>query len=334
MRAPSASGQRQPIAVSFLLDHMWQSLQVFGCLAVFAFLARHNPARFRVWLWRIAALKFAVPFALLELAGSAFPFPLHHGSQPVPPLLTELIDGGATWFVPARHLEGTVFWVVFVTLSAGTFGAIAWGLRMLRVEAPRVADESARFDKDPDDRPDGVGFLSAALMSAWALVSVAAPLISGSIDGRLRRQALLRENEVSLANATISIAPAAPGMSSRMRVTVDGGGVTIRNATLQEIGAVAYGVTRFAVYGSHFFVEGQEDWLTGSRYDMRISGRVIKPDELDTSALHRPITHFLATRFGVEIYLNGKCQPPCGKWGSYVLPATAREQPGEAADAR
>jgi hypothetical protein len=311
--------------VVFLLDHMWQSLQVFGCLAVFAFLTRRNPARFRLWLWRVAAMKLVIPFALLERVGSAFPFPLHHSSQPIPTPLVHLIDGVAPWFVPGKNLTGWWFGMSFVLLAAGMLGAAAWARGMMRVEAPRVADEAARLEKDPDDRERGVGFLDAALISSWALLCFAAPLISGSIERRLRLQALLRENETSLEHAAIEIKPAAPGMGARMRVTVDAGGVTIRNATLQEIGAVAYGVTRFAVYGTHFFVEGEEDWLTGSRYDMRINGRVIEPDDLDTAALHRPVTRFLATRFGVEIHLNGKCQPPCGKWGSYVLPATAVE---------
>jgi hypothetical protein len=121
------------------------------------------------------------------------------------------------------------------------------------------------------------------------------------------------------------VRPAAPGMGSRLRVIADERGVTIRNATLQEIGGLAYGVSVYMVRGQHFIKEGEVDWLTGPRHDVRVYGNVVEPEEFDSYALRVPLTRTLATRYGLEIYHNGKCQPPCGRWGSYVLPPDALE---------
>jgi hypothetical protein len=154
---------------------------------------------------------------------------------------------------------------------------------------------------------------------------ISGPLLSGAIDDRLRRQELLRRNELALRDAEVIVRPAAPGMGSRFRVTADERGVTIRNATLREIGGLAYGVSVYMVRGQHFVREGEEDWLTGPRHDLRVTGRIFEPEEFDTYALREPLTRALATQYGLEIYQDGKCQPPCGRWGSYVLPATAMD---------
>jgi CubicO group peptidase (beta-lactamase class C family) len=310
--------------MAFLADHMWQSLQAIGCLGVFAFLTRHNAARFRRWLWRVAALKLVVPFALFAAIGGWFGFPVPHSAEPPPASLVWLIDAVRPWFTPSRHLQGVTFWLLVAGELLAVAGAIHYVRRALRAEAPRAAAEAARLESDPDDRPRGIGFFNSALMTAFALLAVLGPLITGAVDDRLRRQAVLHDNAQSLADAEIVMRPAAPGMGSRVRVSADTDGVTIRNVTLQELGALAYGITRYAVYSSHFIEEGEVDWLTGERYDVRVSGRVIEPDEFDAYALREAITRKLAIDLGLEIYQGKKCQPPCGKWGSYVLPATAR----------
>jgi CubicO group peptidase (beta-lactamase class C family) len=309
--------------MAFLADHMWQSLQAIGCLGVFAFLTRHNPASFRQWLWRIAALKLVVPFALISAIGGWFSFPVTHSAQSPPATLMRLLEAVGPWFTPSRHFQGAVFGWLFVAEVLAVAGAVLCIRRALRAEAPRAAAEAGRLESDPDDHPPGVGFFNSALMTAFAMLAVLGPLTSGAVHDRLRRQALLRENAQSLEDAVIVMRPAAPGMGSRMRVTADADGVTIRNVTLQELGGVAYGISRFAVYSSHFIQAGETDWMTGERYDVRVEGRVIEPDDFDTYALRGPVTRKLAVDFGLEIYEDTKCQPPCGKWGSYVLPASA-----------
>jgi hypothetical protein len=162
-------------------------------------------------------------------------------------------------------------------------------------------------------------------LTAWSLVLVGARFLPGAIDDRLRRQELLHRNAIALLEANVVIRPARVGMGARYRVFADERGVTIRNATLREIGGLAYGVSVYLVRGQHFVKEGEEDWLSGPRYDVRVQGPVIAPRDFDTYALREPLTRALSTQYGLEIYDNGKCVPPCGRWGSYVLPAATRE---------
>ena len=60
----------QPIA-----NHLWQSTLVLAVCAAFAALLRHNRAHVRHWLWLVASLKFAVPFALLVELGRRLAVP-------------------------------------------------------------------------------------------------------------------------------------------------------------------------------------------------------------------------------------------------------------------
>ena len=108
-------------------------------------------------------------------------------------------------------------------------------------------------------------------------------------------------------------------MGSRYVVNADAGGVQIRNVTLRELAALAYGVSRFYVRGEHFRYPDQEDWLIDTRYDVHIEAPVLEPGKFNGYALRQPITRELATNFGLEIYVNDECQKPCGKWGDRVL---------------
>jgi len=104
-------------------------------------------------------------------------------------------------------------------------------------------------------------------------------------------------------------------MGTRYRVDADHDGVFIRNVTIQELAGIAYGVTRYYVRGDHFYEEGAQDWFIVPRYDVRVTGRVIDPERFDPLALRARMTRMLAERHGIEIYVDSKCQPPCGKYG-------------------
>ena len=62
-----------------IADHLWQSLLFCALGAMLAGLARNNPAVVRLWLWRVCALKFLVPLALVFALGRVAGFPA--GSQ-------------------------------------------------------------------------------------------------------------------------------------------------------------------------------------------------------------------------------------------------------------
>lgn len=306
-----------------LADHLWQSLQVIACLAAFGWLTRRHAAAFRLWLWRVAAMKLVVPLQWLSAVGGWFGFPVSHSAEPAPAALSRWVRAFDDWMSPIGPFPIGMRWTTWIALVGGTIAA-AWYLRRVwRRDAVLADGERRRLERDPDDRPLGIGLAASVLMSAWALVILGAPMLSGSLAELERRQVLLHANEASLRDAPVVIRPAAPGMGARLRVTADERGVTIRNATLQEIGGLAYGVSVYLVRGQHF-TSGGEDWLIGERHDVRVSGAVLAPGEFDAYALRRPLTQALAREYGIEIYHNGTCQPPCGRWGAYVLPAAAR----------
>ena len=55
------------------------------------------------------------------------------------------------------------------------------------------------------------------------------------------------------------------------------------------------------------------------RWDVRITGPVREPEIFESFALNRVLTRVLATRFGLEIEVNGECQRPCGRWDTAAL---------------
>jgi uncharacterized protein (TIGR03435 family) len=64
-------------------------------------------------------------------------------------------------------------------------------------------------------------------------------------------------------------------------------------------------------------VVGGPEWLDSPRYDVRALTQVpvSDPESLDMLALQGPVTQLLASRFGLEIHVNRRCQSPCGKIG-------------------
>ena len=64
-----------------LVDHLWQSVLIFPVLAFGTVLARGNAAIIRLWMWRIAALKFVVPFYLLFVIGGWLGFPVKNAKD-------------------------------------------------------------------------------------------------------------------------------------------------------------------------------------------------------------------------------------------------------------
>jgi hypothetical protein len=74
-----------------LVDHLWQSLFVFVLLQLCVCTVRRNAADVRLAMWRIAALKFLVPFHVLFAFGAWAGFPVQHSSDQVPHSLAATI---------------------------------------------------------------------------------------------------------------------------------------------------------------------------------------------------------------------------------------------------
>jgi D-alanyl-D-alanine carboxypeptidase len=303
-----------------LADHLWQSLLLIAMVSALVALTRRHSASVRLWLWRIAGAKLLLPFSILTGLGGWLGFPVRFPGDPPPERLVALVDEYAPWFsvdnwfqTPAARAALLLGLLVAAAVVAR---AILW---RIYDESLRARIEQYRLEADPDDREASVGFGRAALMTACALVVLALPLLAGGVRASAHAYDVLEANTQTMSEARVTLRPAKPGLGSRYFVNVDARGVTIRNITVRELTAMAYGVNRFFVRGKHFREEDDVDWLVDSRHDVRIEGTVLEPEKFDTYALRHAITRELAANFGLEIYVNSECQKPCGRWGDRVL---------------
>jgi hypothetical protein len=126
-------------------DHLWQSLLCLLVATVLVALLRNAGASVRLWILRITALKFLVPFALLQAVGGWIGFPVAHASEPAPASLVALIAELGPLLAPAQNqeLSGTPAVAVTGLLSSISMGWLLWIARQLRVER-RMSSRSSR----------------------------------------------------------------------------------------------------------------------------------------------------------------------------------------------
>lgn len=305
-----------------LLDHLWQSTGFFAGTCLLAFMARRNAAIVRLWLWRIAALKFFVPFAALFALGAWMGYPVVNPHESAPAPLLKALRSWTPVLAPAHSLAPGMT-VILTGVIMGTLAAAA-GLRIAFLRIGRthaeVLREALRVEQVPDATPPTLGFFKAALLTLLGLGVVAVPLLGGAVHDRQQRRNLLIIDSLALRSATFSMRPAAPGMGSRMRWLVHSRGVLIRNANIQSLVSAVYGVSPHLVWTNQMAVDSKNHWLTAPRYDIEVRGPVRDPRKFEPYALRQPVTKLLAERFGLETYRNGKCQPPCGRYG-VAMPA-------------
>ncbi len=302
-----------------LVDHLWQSILVFW-LAVFCIaLSRRHSAHVRLWLWRIAALKFLVPFAIFVGVGSTFDLFALAPDDPTPASLLRALNATLALAAPARsfRLEGApaLAGIAIMLLVSVACGRVLVACE--RLERWRAARETVRLARDPDDTPPGLGLWRGALFTLLALCLVCMPAFAGAIEEREWRRELVLENARNLFRAPVTFRPAAPGMGSRTRLRADANGVYIRNANLQQLTGIAYGVRISVVWGEHRVYEedAANDWFVGVRYDVDVIGPIREPAKFDGYALRVPITRALGDKYGIQIFQNQVCQPPCGAYG-------------------
>jgi hypothetical protein len=280
---------------------------------------RDNAAEARLWLWRIAALKLLLPFSLLVALGASLGFPSPHAADPAPPMLVRLLAGLAPLASPAKSFAWSGFPLALATLGAlAVAAACAYGVwNRLHAERARAAEGAARRERNIDDVETRPGFLSATLMSAFVLSAIAIPMLAGAVDDRQQRREWLIANSLALRDAAIDMKPAASGMGNRLRVDANAQGVSIRNASIHDLVAIAYGVNRYSVISPQMMVQGDtasRSWVHWPRYDVHIEAAVPEPRDFEPYALRQGLTRLLSERFGLEIYVNGDCQPPCGNY--------------------
>jgi hypothetical protein len=305
--------------IVWLVDHLWQSCCCSGVACAFSLLTRGNAAVVRLWIWRIAALKLLLPFSLLFKLGAWLGFPSPHAADPAPATLIRLFATFAPFTSPARPYRWTGLELLFAALvTLAGAAACAYGLRnRLRVERTRTADEAARRERDVDDIESRPGFLKSALMSAFVLCAISIPMLAGAVHDRQQRRERLIENSRSLRDAPFAINPAASGLGTRYRIDANAHGVTIRNANIHDLVAIVYGVRRHSVITPQMMSQvdaTSRSWMHWPRYDVRIEAAVPEPRDFEPYALRQGLTRLLAEKFGLEIYVNGDCQPPCGNY--------------------
>lgn len=301
-------------------DHLWQSSVFCAAVWLCSLLTRPNAAIVRLWMWRFAALKFLLPFALLCAIGGWMGFPVAHSADPAPAGLIRVFSELQPLASPWRVHQWTD-WQLLLAMAAtlaGT-GACAWAIRhQLGFEQRRVLEEATRRERDVDDIVPWPGFFTSAFLTACASAVVVVPLLAGAIGDRDRRHEHLIVNSLALRQATVEMTVAAPGQGFRFRVDADAHGAVIRNASIRDLIAIVYGVERHAVLSDQMMSGADPDlrpWMHWPRYNIRVVAPVPEPKEFDPYALRQGVTKLLAERFGLEIYLNNACQPPCGKYG-------------------
>ena len=155
--------------------------------------------------------------------------------------------------------------------------------------------------------PLALGFTKALLLSTCTLAVATIPFAAGAMDDALHRHEMLANNTRALWEADIEVRPVA-GDADGVQVFATGREVTVRNTTLRQLVAIAYGVRPWQV-------EGAGDWLDSARYDIRalVPAAVSEPESFHPYALRGLVNKLLASRFDLEVYVNQECQRPCGR---------------------
>ena len=304
-----------------LVDHLWQSLLFCTLCASLAWLLRGNAARVRLWLWWLCALKWLAPFSVAFALGRWLGFPVYHSADQLPVTLLRAADTLMPLLAPAQaaHLGALAIAMCLLALVPAAAVFVWRASCSLRVERGLAYHEARRREADPDDVPPGLGFIKGALLAFLVLTIGGGALLGGAIADRRWRLELMAVHARSLRAAPVSMMEAELGMGTRWRVEAHADGILIRNITLQDLIALAQGVSHYAVWNSQMNKPSDDpdarSWLVSPRYDLRIRARIVEPDDFDAYALQGRITQYLAERFWLELYINGECQPPCGKDG-------------------
>ncbi len=149
-------------------------------------------------------------------------------------------------------------------------------------------------------------------------MTLAVPLLAGAVEDRQRELERLTSNSLALRYASLKLTESRPGSGLRYRIEVDSQGVTIRNVSIRRLVAIVYGVNYYAVQNDQ--VNWQPDaeinnWFFRPFYDLRATATLPAPEDFDPYALRQSVTKLLGERFGLQLELDGDCQPPCGSYG-------------------
>ena len=298
-----------------IIDHLWQSIAFAAIVFVVAHLTRRNSAALQLWLWRIAALKFLVPWGLLYELGGWLGYPVRHTAIPPPAAVADFVSSGLSIAAPALTFDlQPLYGILALILLVFATVVCLWGIRtQLKHSQRRRAEEAARVDADFNYQPAPLNFWQATLLASVTLLTVTLPVLAGATRDRQRRQEILAIDQQALLTAKIAMNEVPDGIGILSRVVANNDGVTIRNINIKDLVSMVYGIGQFEVFG------GAMPWLSDPRYDVVVTGRVSVPEAFDPYALRQPVTNYLYAQFGVSIRVNGSCQKPCKDFESFVI---------------
>src|SRR5215831_14618003 len=137
-----------PIFLSALANHLWQSTIVTALAGVVALLLRKYGAHVRYWVWFAASIKFLVPFALLISLGTevqdkwrAAPSLVAPNSLSlaatgvVQPITLSITPAPGERELPLARLAQLQTIFVIVWLTGLLFIVVMWGRSWLRMRA-------------------------------------------------------------------------------------------------------------------------------------------------------------------------------------------------------
>jgi hypothetical protein len=300
-----------------IIDHLWQSIAFTAIVFVVAYLTHRNSAALQLWLWRVAALKWLLPFGLLYALGGWFGFPVRHNAIPPPATLTEWVSTGLSIAAPALTFDfkplGAALALALAMLGCATAGCL-WAIVRQLNAARRLRDEEVvRMEADFNFRARPLNFWQSALLASGTLLTVSLPVLAGATRDRQWRQEILAIDQQALVTARIAMNEAPEELGLLSRVTANNDGVTIRNINIKDLVSMVYGIDQFEVFG------GAMPWLSYPRYDVSVTGPVHQPAAFDPYSLRQPVTNYLYAKFGVSIRVNGTCQKPCKDFESFVI---------------
>jgi hypothetical protein len=297
------------------IDHLWQSSVFTAMVAGLVLATRRNSAALQFWLWRVAALKFVLPFGALFALGGWIGFPVRHSASPPPTPLVDMVSRGLSIAAPVTTSELGAVATALALLAALSVTAVCGRMIHLGLRRARQLRDAqhARSVADWHDQPPPLGFWQSALLAGFALLAFSLPVIAGATRDRQWRQYVLAIDQEALRSAGIVIAEAPAGAGILERVEATDHGVSIHNINLQDLVSLVYGIGKFEVFG------GAMPWLEYPRYDVQVTGPLRAPEVFDPYALREPMTNYLYQQFGVSIRVNGTCQKPCKDYESFVI---------------
>jgi len=182
------------------------------------------------------------------------------------------------------------------------------GVHSKHAVAALAGDLTQRIRQILDGRsPVSLGFVKAFALSTGTLFLAIAPLFAGAVDDAARRRAQVEHYARALWDAQFAVTPVRDDGGMHARLSAAGRELSIRNSSLRELVALAYGVEGRQI-------SGRGEWLDGDRYDIRLTLHedLGDPGTFSPLALRTSVNKLLASRFNIEIHVNQQCQYPCG----------------------